>query len=85
MLRLPPDRAFAPALACGTGDVVAVRVGGDASRALVGDIFAEDAPHDLGLFSEDLAFAPDRLCARTELVDVMGVYGHSRIFVMPPR
>src|SRR5690606_17391343 len=64
-----PDGAVVPTLAGWAGDAVTVQVGGDALRSLAGDIFAEDAPNHLGLFLDDLAFAPDRLAARIELVD----------------
>ncbi len=64
-----PDRGVIPALAGGAGDAVAVQIGGDALRPLAGDIFAEDASHDLGLFLDDLTLAPDRLAACVKLAD----------------
>ena len=66
---IAPYRAVVPALATGAGYAVAVEVGGDALWSLARDIFAEDAPHDLGLFGDNLAFAPYWLPTRIELVN----------------
>jgi len=46
-----------PSLAIGTGNTVAVEIGGDSLGALAGGEFAKDAADDLGLGFVDLPFA----------------------------
>ena len=51
------DIDVVPERAAGGADAVPVQVGGNLACGLAGDIFAEDAAHDLGLLGINLALA----------------------------
>src|SRR5690606_21777999 len=70
-----------------TGNTLPVQLECDLLRASAAGVFAEDAPHDLGLFLDNRPLAPDRLAIGVKLMDdAIAVRGStaSRLSILHP-